>query len=260
MKHNILGLVAKIVVFDSGLGSLSIIKPIQKKVIADIIYFADQKNFPYGTKSVGELKKIIMSTIAKLDKIFNPDIMVIGSNTPSLLLQGIIDDPRIVRVFPPLKEAKTKTETKTIAILGTKSVIESIALQIYIKKHLPKNIKVIKINASPLIELVESAKFIDNKILSKNKIKSILSQPFLKNQVDVVTLSSTHLPFLLSFFKQIFPNTIFLDSGNIVADKIAKKLKSQNKTKSLTIFTSGNVKDFQTKLSKIGIKNKVRSL
>ena len=52
---------AKIVVFDSGMGSLSIIKPIQKKVNADIIYFADQKNFPYGTKSVLELKKIIKS-------------------------------------------------------------------------------------------------------------------------------------------------------------------------------------------------------
>ena len=255
-----MGPVAKIVVFDSGLGSLSIIKPIQKKVTVDIIYFADQKNFPYGTKSVLELKKIIKSTIVKLDKNFNPDIIVIGSNTPSLLLKGIIDDPRIVGVFPPLKQARIKTETKTIAILGTKSLIESNALQIYIKKHIPKNIKVIKINASPLIELVESGKFIDDKIFCKNKIMSILLKPFLKNRVDVVTLSSTHLPFLLSFFKQIFPNVIFLDPGNIVADKIAKKLRSQSKTKSFTIFASGNVKDFQTKLSKIGIKNKVRSL
>lgn len=251
---------AKIVVFDSGLGSLSIIKPIQKKITTNIIYFADQKNFPYGRKSVLELKKIIKSSIIKLDKIFKPDIIVIGSNTPSLLLKGIIDDQRIVGVFPPLKEAKIITRTKTIAILGTKSVIESNALRIYIKKQLPKSIKVIKINASPLIELVESAKFIDNKILCKNKIRSSLSQPFLKNQVDVATLSSTHLPFLLPFFKQIFPNIIFLDSGNMVADKIAKKLKTKNKTKSLTIFTSGNIKNFQTRLSKIGIKNKVRLL
>ena len=251
---------ARIIVFDSGLGSLSIIKPIQKKVIADIIYFADQKNFPYGTKSVLELKKIITSTIVKLNKIFNPDIIVIGSNTPSLLLKQIINDPQIVGVFPPLKEEKTKTRTKTIAILATKSVIESKALQIYIKKHLPKNIKVIKINASPLIELVESGKFINDKIFCTNKIRSILSQPFSNNQVDVATLSSTHLPFLLPFLKQIFPNIMFLDPGNILADKIARKLKPRNKTRSLTIFTSGNVKDFQTKLRKIGIKNKVRSL
>jgi glutamate racemase len=252
--------VAKIVVFDSGLGSLSIIKPIQKKVFADIIYFADQKNFPYGTKSIQELKKVIMSTIKILDKNFQPDLIVIGSNTPSLLLKKIVNNSRIIGVFPPLKDAKTKTKTKTIAILATKSVIKSNALQNYIANNLPKKFKVVKIDASPLVELVETGKFVDNKKLCKNKIKKILLKPFLKNCVDVVTLSSTHLPFLLPFFKENFPNIVFLDPGRIVAEKIAMKLKDQNKTKSLSIFASGNVQTFQQKLSKIGIKNKVRSL
>ena len=255
-----MGAVAKIVVFDSGLGSLSIIKPIQKKVIADIIYFADQKNFPYGTKSVVELEKIIKSTIRILDKNFNPNLIVIGSNTPSLLFKKIINNPRIIGVFPPLKDAKRKTKTKTIAILATKLVIKSSVLQNYIKKNVPKKIKVIKINASPLVDLVESGKFINNKKSCKSKIKKILSKLFVKYHVDVVILSSTHLPFLLPLFKEIFPNIIFLDPGNIVAEKIAKKLKHQNKTKSLTIFASGNTQVFQKKLSKLGIKNKVRSL
>jgi glutamate racemase len=252
--------VAKIVVFDSGMGSLSIIKPIQNKVFADIIYFADQKNFPYGTKSVQELKKIIISTIEILDKKFQPDLIVIGSNTPSLLLKKIINNSRIIGVFPPLKDGKTKTKTKTIAILATESVIKSNALQNYITNNLPKQIKVVKINASPLVELVETGKFIDNKKSCKNKIKKTLSKPFLKNCVDVVTLSSTHLPFLLPFLKEIFPNIIFMDPGRIVAEKIAMKLKDQNKRKTLSIFASGNVQTFQKKLSKIGIKNKVRSL
>ena len=65
---------AKIAVFDSGFGSLSVIKAIQKKVTADIIYFADQKNFPYGTKSVPQLQKIIESTITMLEKKFKPDL------------------------------------------------------------------------------------------------------------------------------------------------------------------------------------------
>lgn len=250
----------KIAVFDSGLGSLSIIRPIQKKIVSDIIYFADQKNFPYGEKSVPELANIVKSTIKILDNNFNPDLIVIGSNTPSLLLKKIINNPKIVGVFPPLKDAKRKTRTKTIAILSTKSVIKSIALQNYIKNNLPKKIRVIKINASSLVEFVESGKFINNKILCKNKIKNILSESFSKNNVDVVTLSSTHLPFLLPYFKEIFPNITFLDPGGIVVDKIAKKLRRQNKTRSLSIFASGNIKVFQKKLSKIGIKNKVRPL
>ena len=252
--------VAKIVVFDSGLGSLSIIKPIQKKVISDIIYFADQKNFPYGTKSVPELAKIIRTTIKTLDKNFNPDLIVIGSNTPSLLLKKIINNPRIIGVFPPLKDAKRKTRTMTIAILATKLVIESNVLQNYIKKNVLKKIKVIKINASPLVDLVESGKFINNRKSCINKIKKILSKLFFENHVDVATLSSTHLPFLLPLFKEIFPNITFLDPGNIVTEEIVKKLEHQNKTKSLTIFASGNTQVFQKKLSRLGIKNKVRSL
>jgi len=252
--------VVKIVVFDSGLGSLSIIKAIQKRITADIIYFADQKNFPYGTKSASNLKKIIEYTIIKLEKKFQPDLIVIGSNTPSLLLTNLFNNRKIIGVFPPLKDSKRKTKAKTIAILATKSVIESNVLQSYINKNLTKKIKVIKINASQLIELVESGKFINNKNLCKNKIKKILSKQFVKNHVDVATLSSTHLPFLLPFFKQIFPKIIFLDPGNIIAEKIVKKLKHKNKTRSLTIFTSGNVQKFQKILSKIGIKNKIRSL
>ena len=74
----------KIVVFDSGLGSLSIIKQYKKYVNAEIIYFADQKNFPYGKKSKKQLEIIIKKTIKLLEKNFSPDLIVMASNTPSL--------------------------------------------------------------------------------------------------------------------------------------------------------------------------------
>ena len=133
--------------------------------------------------------------------------------------------------------------------------------QNYIKKHVPKKIKVIKINASPLVELVESGKFIDNKNLCKKKIKTILLKPLVSNHVDVATLSSTHLPFLLPLLRQIFPHITFLDPRNKVANQVRKFLsKKSSKTNSLKIFTSGNVNSFQKQLFKLGIKNKVRSL
>ena len=70
-------------VFDSGLGSLSIIKALQKTCKMEIIYFADQKNFPYGEKSKRNLTKIIRNSIQILSDKFNPDLIVVGSNTPS---------------------------------------------------------------------------------------------------------------------------------------------------------------------------------
>ncbi len=77
---------AKIAVFDSGLGSLSIIKEIQKIMKADIVYFADQKNYPYGTKSQSQMASIIKKTICMLEEKFTPDVIVVASNTPSLML------------------------------------------------------------------------------------------------------------------------------------------------------------------------------
>ena len=250
----------RIAIFDSGFGSLSIIKPIQKKIKSEIIYFADQKNFPYGTKSVSELDKIIKSTILRLEKKFKPDIIIIGSNTPSLLLKKIIKT-RIIGVYPPLRQAVNKTKSDSIAILATKSVIESNTLRNFIKKNVPKNITVHPINASPLVWLVESGKFIYDKKFCMKKIEAVLLKNITTNNVDVATLSSTHLPFLLPILKQVFPNIIFLDPAPIVVKQVMKQLKTKkSKRNSLKIFTSGNAKHFQDQLYKIGIKNAVKRL
>ncbi len=245
--------------FDSGLGSLSIIKPIQKKIKTEIIYFADQDNFPYGTKSISELRKVIKSTIRKLEEKFEPDLIVVASNTPSLLL-NLKKQSKILWVYPPLEDAAGKTITNSIAILATKSVVESKKLQNHIKKQVPKGIRVIKINISPLVELVESGKFISKKEFCKKKIRDVLQQ-IQKEEVDVVTLSSTHLPFLLPMLKKTFPSVTFLDPADAIADKIAILLKNKKSSgHKLKIFASGDIKDFQEKLQKLGIRNKVFQL
>lgn len=247
----------KIVIFDSGLGSLSVIKPIRKKINAEVIYFADQVNYPYGTKSSSQLDKIIKSTIEKLQEKFDPDIMVVGSNTPSLLLD-IEKKNKIIGVFPPLKEAVSKTKTRRIGIFATKSVVKSKSLDKYIKKNISSKIQVTKINASPLVDLVESGKFLTKKQVSKNIIKKFLT-PYVENNIDVFTLSSTHLPFLLPILKELFPFVLFLDPAYSVSQHISKILKYKKSKNSLKIYASGNIEKFHKKLIKIGIKNKVNS-
>ncbi|MGB6463821.1 MAG: aspartate/glutamate racemase family protein, partial [Nitrosotalea sp.] len=184
------------------------------------------------------------------------DLIVIASNTPSLLL-NLKKQSKILGVYPPLENAVKKTNTNSIAVLVTKSVVESKELQNYIKKQVPKGIRVIKINASSLVELVESGKFTSKKEFCKKQIRASL-QPIQKEGVDVVTLSSTHLPFLLPMLKEIFPNVTFLDSADVVADKVATLLDGKRSSiHKLKIFASGNTKIFQKKLQKLGIKNKV---
>ncbi len=251
---------ARIAVFDSGLGSLSIIKAIQKICKIDVIYFADQENFPYGKKSKKQLEKIIKKSIELLEKKFNPDLIVIGSNTPTIMLD--IKNEKIMGVNPPIKEAAKKSSSKNIGILATEAVVKDKNLAEYIKNSkIPKKIIVHKINASNLVGLVESGKFIEDKKYSKKIIKNSLEDIFLKNNIDVVTLSSTHLPFLRSYLESEFPNIQFIDPAEKIAAKIfIKTKKQQSKKNSLKIFSSDRTKVFQKNLRNMGIKNKIRFL
>ena len=250
---------ARIAVFDSGLGSLSIIQAIQKISKSEIIYFADQQNYPYGKNSQAQLRTIMQKSI-KLLQESSPDIIVIASNTPSLMLN--LSTQKIIDVKPPLKYAQKISKSKQIGILATKSAIKSKGLTNYIKKNnFPNSLKIFKINGSDLVELVESGKFLADKQYCKKIIRKIL-QPILKqHSIDTITLSSTHLPFLKTLLEKEYPQIQFIDPGNIVARKVLAKIKhKQSKRNSLKIFTSGNVKNFQKKLNTIGVRNKVNFL
>ena len=252
--------VAKIVVFDSGLGSLSIIKAIQSISKTDIIYFADQQNFPYGHKSHAQLNSIIKKSIITLQTQFTPDVLVMASNTPSLMLN--LSSKKVIGVKPPLNEAHKISKSKRIGILGTKSAIMSKGLSKYIKERkFSKSYKFFKINGSELVDLVESGKFITNKQYCKKIIKKILNDVISKNSIDTITLSSTHLPFLKSLLDKEFPNVQFIDPGNIVAQKVFKMIKNnQSKRNSLKIFTSGNPTNLKNNLIKLKIRNRVSFL
>jgi glutamate racemase len=251
-----------IVVFDSGFGSLSIIREIQKKFKGELIYFADQKNFPYGVKSKKELEQIIKKTIVLLEKEFSPQLIVMASNTPTLLLDYNKISSKLVGVYPPLDNAVKLSKTRNIAILGTKSVIQSEAITEFIEKcNVPNDIVIHKIDCSSLVELVESGKFLTDKEYCKNIIKEVLEDVFLDNLIDVATLSSTHLPFLELLLKSIFKNIKFLDPAKDIVNGIKDFKLENNELKQLQfrIFTSGDVNLFEKNLQMMGIKNKVNS-
>ena len=254
----------KIVVFDSGFGSISVIREIQKIFKGELIYFADQKNFPYGVKSKPELENIIKDTINLLEEQFSPDFIIMASNTPTLLLNTRIRriSLKLAGIYPPLSDAVKISRTGNIAILGTRSVIQSESITEFIEKcDMPNDMVVHKIDCSLLVELVESGKFLTDKEYCKNVIKEVLEDVFLDNSIDVATLSSTHLPFLEPFLRSIFKNVKFLDPAkniaNVMKDFIGDDDLQQNV---LRIFTSGDVKLFKKNLQMMGIDDEVNFL
>jgi glutamate racemase len=251
----------KVVVFDSGLGSLSIIKAIQRQTKASIIYFADQKNYPYGVKTKNELRQIIENSIEQLDNKFNPDLIVLGSNTPSLLFGELFSKyDKLIGVLPPISESIQISKTQSIALLVTKIVAQSNLLKQFLKNIDTKTIKMTIIDSSELVDLVESGKFLKNKEHCRKTITRVLAKKFHANNVDVAMLSSTHLPFLLPLLKQIFPSIQFMDPADGIARQISThKLFLRSSKNTLHIFTSGNTKKFHRQLVRLNITNQIRN-
>ena len=97
--------------------------------------------------------------------------------------------------------------------------------------------------------------------MSNATIIKVLSAQFSKYNIDVATLSSTHLPFLLPFLKKQFPYVTFLDPAQEIANKVRKIIgKKSSKRNSMKIFTSSNPEKFKNHLWKMGIKKKVSFL
>lgn len=212
-----------IAIFDAGLGSYAIVEAIKKAYpLQDIIYFADRKNFPYGTKTTEELRDVIENSIDfLLEK--GATFIVLASNAPSItVLDKIKNRKNVIGIYPPLKDV-IKDKKKNTLIIGAKVMIDSPELQEYIKKEVGDFYKQFHVeNASLLIQLIESGDFVNNVEKTEKFIKTFINNCENKfGKLDSITLSSTHLPWLSSYFKKLIPQAKLYDP----ADSLVKAIK-----------------------------------
>src|SRR5919202_2374190 len=254
-------------VFDSGLGSLSIIRELRREIPQEnLLYFADRSHFPYGTKQYGELRSIITNTINYLAR-YKPKLIIIASTTPSL---QILDEIKkntgvsLIGVKPPLKEACRMTKKKHIAIMATQASISSKALEQQIRREVPQDIMVTRIDASPVIELVENVTYITNERRTFDVISNIIGDE-LDEKIDVVTLSSTHLPFVKGYLASLVPKMKFVDPARIVSRDVKKFLLSNRKLRSsgfgkLEVYVSSEKRQFEHIVRAMGVKEHVHEI
>jgi glutamate racemase len=257
-----------VVVFDSGIGSLSIIRELKREVpTEDLLYFADRAHFPYGMKSHSELREIILSTIAYLRR-YKPKLVVVASNTPSVQVldevRRVITDIPIIGVKPPLKEASRLTKKKHIGIMATEGTIRSRELEVQIRREVPQHILVTKFNASPVIQLIEQGIHIEDERQTFDTISRVLGER-VDEKMDVITLSSTHLPFVRKYLEALLPTVRFVDPSQIVAKDVRRFLKSYRMAKKsgsgrLQILVSDGKREFEKSIRAMRIREPVEEV
>ncbi|MFQ5920596.1 MAG: glutamate racemase, partial [Nitrososphaerales archaeon] len=201
-----------IAVFDSGIGSLSVVSALRQELPQEsIIYLADRARYPYGTKGRDQLRSIIIQTLKFLEG-YGPKSIIVASITPSML---VLREARlhttvpVFGVYPALSDAVALSKTKHIALMATKGMIESIELDKFTKPYIT-TARIVAINASPIIDTVESGRFLEDGGVRETiarTMKGAKSDP----KIDVAILGSTHLPLVRDRIAELFPKMQFVN-------------------------------------------------
>ena len=258
-----------IAVFDSGLGSLSVIKQLRKHLPTEnLLYLADELHFPYGNKTRQELLTIVLDILRYLER-YKPKLVVIASITPSV---QILDEVKrsskigVLGIIPPLKTACKLTKKKHIGILATAGTIKSKELGVLIKSQVPQNILVTKFDASQIIGLVENGEYISNERKTFDAIsKAIEYREDLDSHIDVMVLASTHLPFVSNYLVSLLPKIRLIDPVKLLTNDVTRYLSVNHMAKKkgigrTEILITSNKARFEGIVRKLGVREPVKEI
>lgn len=224
--------VHRVLIFDSGIGGLSINDEIKKMIPnISVTYVADNRTYPYGTLSEQALIERIIDLFPKLIERFCPEAIVIACNSASTLVLDHLreqTDIPVIGVVPAIKPAAQLTRTHTIGLLATPGTVRRAYTDRLIQEFAP-HCTVTKVGSHELVHEAENK--LRGQPTDSHIIKNVVS-PFINTkELDVLVLGCTHFPFLKEELTQILGTQItLLDSGEAIARRtrfILETLPSQ---------------------------------
>lgn len=255
----------RILVFDSGVGGLSIAQEIQRlQPGCDLIYASDNAAFPYGTKGETELIARVDLVLRRLLDEHPADILVIACNTASTLtlphVRRCFDLP-VVGVVPAIKPAARVSHSKVIGLLATPAtVVRPYTLQLM--EDYAADCTVIPVGNAELVQLAEAK--LRGVIPDQRRLKTILA-PFANHpqgrRMDTVVLACTHFPLLRAELAQhLGPHVALVDSGEAIARRVEHWLQAlalepgTQKPRNVAMFTlrSGDIDTLAPALTDLG--------
>src|SRR5690606_30489680 len=117
----------RILVFDSGLGGLTVLREIAgQRPDAEIAYVADTGGFPYGALIEKDVVRRVLAVMETMIARHKPDIAVIACNTASTLvlphLRAVHAIP-FVGTVPAIKPAAETTKSRRVSVLATPGTV-----------------------------------------------------------------------------------------------------------------------------------------
>ncbi len=239
-----------ILVFDSGLGGLTVLREIvAARPDAHYIYVADDAFFPYGHHGEEQIIARVVPLIGALIDRHTPDLIVIACNTAStLVLSHLREAYKIpfVGTVPAIKPACAQSKTRRVSVLGTKGTVQREYTRGLIRDF-AQGCEVTLVGSPELASLAESA--LSGNAVSDRAIFAELAPCFVgasedgNSRTDTIVLACTHYPLLLDRFVRLAPWPVdWIDPAPAIARRVSDLLGPPGREPDLAgaemVFTS----------------------
>jgi glutamate racemase len=218
-----------ILVFDSGLGGLTVFREVAAaRPDARFIYAADDAFFPYGRQDEDKLVARVIEVLGELIGAHRPDLVVIACNTASTLVLSHLREKfkvPFVGTVPAIKPACFSSNSKLVSVLGTEATVKREYTRTLIREH-GNNCTVTLVGSPRLAELAE-AEFKGEPVKDAD-ISAEISPCFVDasgKRTDTVVLACTHFPLLLNRLTTLAPWPVnFVDPAQAIGRRVLELL------------------------------------
>lgn len=221
-------------VFDSGAGGLTAISEIKRlNPSADICFFADYKNAPYGTKTEKELLRLVKEDIQKL-RGNGVDRILVACCTASTVHKYLPKDMQkgtVPIIDITALEAALTTKNGKIGVIGTNATVSSKEFTKSLFRH--KEVRsVFELATQKLVNAVESGVCDGNVTQAEREELFRTLLPLRQRGIDTLILGCTHFARLEKEIGGVLPGVTIINSSREGAKEILKNytLKGNGKT------------------------------
>jgi glutamate racemase len=239
----------RILVFDSGLGGLTVFAPIAAaRPDAELIYVADDAFFPYGELSERALVERVVSLMGELVAALKPNLVVVACNTASTLVLGPLrarfSDLPFVGTVPAIKPAALASRSRLLSVLATPGTVARDYTRGLIREF-AGDCEVTLVGSRRLAGLAERA--LRGEPVADTDIAAEIAPGFVERdgrRTDQIVLACTHFPLLSERIAALAPwGAALVDPGPAIARRVDALIgpigPHRRANLSRAIFTSG---------------------
>jgi len=233
-----------ILIFDSGVGGLSIFDAVRQRLPDECYCYAcDNAAFPYGPKPEAELVARVDAVLSALVARVAPKMLIVACNTASTVALPRLREKfslPIIGVVPAIKPAAQISHNKIIGLLATPGTVSRRYTDDLIREF-AGHCDVIRVGSRELVALAEAKLRGDS--IDQSLLTEILS-PFFqetRRQADTIILGCTHFPLLRDELQLAAPQVLhWVDSGDAIARRAIQVLPcpATARAPNLALFTA----------------------